>query len=145
MLTPLAAIDFTMPKLNDPLELKYDTDAVIERAADRLRAILADAVARLDPFPPVPGSFFSYGIEIEAPGMESADRGCVVLGQDGGFYELKMGHDIPADDTEFTDPVAMREEKLEPLELHPIEYIVYAYNAISKVTELLLERESAAS
>lgn len=125
---------------NDPLELKYDADAVIERAADRLRAILADAVARLDPFPPFPGSFFSYGIEIEAPGMESTERGCVVLGEDGGFYELKMGHEVPADDTEFTDPVAMREEKREPLELHPLEYIVYAYNAITKVTELLLER-----
>lgn len=134
--------DGPVSKRDDPLELKYDADAVIERAADRLRAILGEAVARLDPFPPFPGSFFSYGIEVEAPGMESSERGCVVLGQDGGFYELKMGHDIPADDTEFTDPVAIREEKLEALELHPIEYIVYAYNAISKVTELLLEREA---
>lgn len=130
-------------KRDDPLELKYDADAVIERAADRLKAVLADAVARLDPFPPFPGSFFSYGIEIEAPGMESADRGCIVLGEDGGFYELKMGHEVPADDIEIADPVAMREEKLEALELHPLEYIVYAHNAIAKVTELLLERSEA--
>jgi hypothetical protein len=131
-----------MPSRDDPLELKYDADAVIERAADRLRAVLADAVARLDPFPPFPGSFFSYGIEIEAPGMESSDRGCVVLGEDGSFYELKMGHEIPADDTEFADVVAMREEKLEPLEMHPLEFVVYATNAITKVTEILLERQA---
>jgi hypothetical protein len=129
---------------DDPLELKYDADAVIERAAERLRALLEDAVARLDPFPPFPGAFFSYGIEIEAPGLESPARGCIVLGEDGAFYELKMGNDVPAYDLEFTDPVAMREEKLEPLELHPREYIVYAHAAIARVAEILLEREADA-
>ena len=33
---------------DDPLELKYDADAVIERAADRLRAVLLEAVGRLN-------------------------------------------------------------------------------------------------
>jgi hypothetical protein len=130
------------PRRDDPLEMKYDADAVIERAADRLRAILLDAVARLDPFPPFPGAFFSYGIEIEAPGVESPQRGCVVLGQDGEFYELKMGNDVPTFDFEVTDPVAMRNEELKPLQLHPMEYLVYAYNAITKVAEILLVRAS---
>jgi hypothetical protein len=130
------------PRRDDPLELKYDADAVIERAADRLRAILLDAVTRLDPFPPFPGAFFSYGIEIEAPGVESPQRGCVVLGQDGEFYELKMGNDVPSFDFEVTDPVAMRNEELKPLQLHPMEYLVYAYNAITKVAEILLVRAS---
>ena len=130
------------PRRDDPLEMKYDADAVIERAADRLRAILLDAVTRLDPFPPFPGAFFSYGIEIEAPGVESPQRGCVVLGQDGEFYELKMGNDVPTFDFEVTDPVAMRNEELKPLQLHPMEYLVYAYNAITKVAEILLERAS---
>lgn len=125
---------------DDPLELKYDADAVLERAADRLRAILLEAVQRLDPFPPFPGAFFSYGIEVEAPGMESPDRGCVVLGEDGEFYEFKMGNDIPAFDLEFNDPVQLRNEELKPLEMHPLEYIVYANNAIAKVVEILLER-----
>jgi hypothetical protein len=125
---------------DDPLELKYDADAVIERAAERLRALLEDAVSRLDPFPPFPGAFFSYGIEIEAPGFESSERGCVVLGEDAQFYELKMGNDVPAYDMEFTDPVAMREEKLEALELHPLEYITLAHAAIARVAEILLER-----
>jgi hypothetical protein len=133
-----------MPPNEDPLELKYDADAVIERAADRLRSVLMDAVGRLDPFPPFPGSFFSYGIEIEAPGFESPGRGCVVLGEDGEFYELEMGNELPAFEFEAADPVAMRKEELKPLELHPREYMVYAYNAITAVAEILLEREAAA-
>jgi hypothetical protein len=132
-----------MPRRDeDPLELKYGADAVVERAADRLRAVLQDAVARLDPFPPFPGAFFSFGIEIEAPGVESPDRGCVVLGEDGEFYELQMGNELPAFDLEITDPVAMRKEELKPLEMHPLEYVVYAHAAIAKVAEILLERAS---
>ena len=63
-----------------------------------------------------------------------------MLGEDGEFYELKMGTELPAFDMEITDPVAMRKEELKPLELHPQEYIVYAYNAIAKVAEMLMER-----
>ena len=127
---------------DDPLELKYDADAVIERAADRLRAVLQEAVAKLDPFPPFPGAFFSFGIEIEAPGVESADRGCVVLGENGEFYELKMGTELPVFEMEITDPVAMRKEELKPLEMHPLEYVVYAHAAVARVAEILLERAS---
>ncbi len=130
-----------MGRRDDPLELKYDADAILERAAERLRTVLHEAVERLDPFPPFPGAFFSYGIEIEAPGLESPERGCVVLGEDGEFHELKMGADIPAFDLEIADPVALREEKLEPLHLHPRDYIIYASNAIAKVVELLMEQE----
>jgi hypothetical protein len=126
----------------DPLELKYDADAVVERAADRLRVVLRDAVERLDPFPPFPGAFFSFGIEIEAPGVESPDRGCVVLGEDGEFYELQMGTELPAFELEITDPVAMRKEELKPLEMHPLEYMVYAHAAIARVAEILLERQA---
>ena len=127
---------------DDPLEYKTEADLVLERAADRLRAILKEAAARLDPFPPFPGAFFSYGIDIEAPGIEAADVGCVVLGQDGELYEFKVGQDVPALDMEMTDPVALRNEELKPLELHPRDYLVYGYNALVKVVELLLERET---
>jgi hypothetical protein len=129
-----------MTRREDPLEFKYDADAILERAADRLRTVLEEAVSRLDPFPPFPGAFFSYGIEIEAPGFEGPDRGCVVLGEDALFYELKMGNELPNFEMDVTDPVAMRAEERKPLEMHPLEYIVYATNAITRVTELLLER-----
>ena len=127
---------------HDPLEFKNEADAALERAAGRLRAVLQEAVAGLDPFPPFPGAFFSYGIEIEAAGIASPDVGCVILGQDGELYELKMGQDVPALEMEIADPVALRQEELKPLDLHPLDYLVFGYNALVKVVELLLEREA---
>ena len=126
----------------DPLEYKYEADAVLERAAERLRRALQEAAAHLDPFPPFPGAFFSYGIEIEAPGAADPDLGCVVLAPDGELYELRMGQELPLLDLELADPVALRKEELKPLELHPRDYVIYAYHAIAKVTELLLEQRA---
>ncbi len=127
----------------EPLEYKAEADAALERLAERLRRLLQEAVGNLDPFPPFPGAFFTYGIEVEAPGVDSPERGCVVLAPDGELYELVMGQDMTALALDQTDPVAMREEKLEKLEdLHPRDYVVYAYNALTKVVELLLERQA---
>jgi hypothetical protein len=130
--------------LTDPLALKHEADAALERSADRLRLLLKEAASQLDPFPPFPGAFFAYGIEIDAPGAESPERGCVVLAPDGELYELQMKQSVPEFEFEMADPVAMRDEDLEPLDLHPRDYVIYAYNALTKVVELLLERETAA-
>jgi hypothetical protein len=127
----------------DPLEYKAEADAALDRLAQRLRRLLQEAAGELDPFPPFPGAFFTYGIEVEAPGIDSPERGCVVLAPDGELYELVIGQDATALALEQTDPVAMREEKLRKLEdLHPRDYIVYAYSALTKVVELLLERQA---
>jgi hypothetical protein len=127
----------------DPLEYKAEADAALDRLAERLRRLLQEAAGNLDPFPPFPGAFFTYGIEVEAPGVDSAERGCVVLAPDGELYELVMGQDMTALALDQTDPVAMREEKLEKLDdLHPRDYVVYAYAALTKVVELLLERQA---
>ena len=127
--------------MDDPMTLKHEADAALERSADRLRVLLKEATARLDPFPPFPGAFFAYGIEIDAPGVEGPDRGCVVLAPDGELYELQMKQSVPEFEFEAADPVALRDEDLEPLDLHPREYVVYAYNALTRVVELLLERD----
>jgi len=127
----------------DPLEYKAEADAALDRLAQRLRRLLQEAVGELDPFPPFPGAFFTYGIEVEAPGVDSPQRGCVVRAPDGELYELVRGEDVTALALDQADPVAMREEKLEKLEdLHPRDYIVYAYSALAKVVELLLERQA---
>jgi hypothetical protein len=125
----------------DPMQLKHEADAALERAADRLRAALQEATSRLDPFPAFPGAFFSYGIEIDAPGVASPERGCVVLGADGELYEFEIGQDLPDFDLDIADPVSLRNEELKPLVLHPREYVIYAYEALTRVVELLLERE----
>ena len=126
----------------DPLAYKDEADTALERTAGTLRRLLAEAAAGLDPFPPFPGAFFSYGIEIEAPGAESPDLGCVVLAPDGELYELRMGQELPVVDLEMADPVALRKEELKPLDLHPRDYLIYAYNALTRVVELLIERSA---
>ncbi len=127
---------------DDPLEYKAEADEALDRLAGRLRRLLKEAAARLDPFPPFPGAFFTHGIEIDAPGVDSSERGCVVLAPDGELCEMVMGQDMTALALDQTDPVALREEKLEKLEdLHPRDYVIYAYAAITRVVELLLERQ----
>jgi hypothetical protein len=125
----------------DPLELKAEADAALERTARRLRQLLQEAVARLDPFPPFPGAFFTYGIEVEEPLAGDLGRGCIVLAPDGELYELVIGEEVPLFPEEAADPVATRKEELKPLDLHPRDYILYAYRALARVVELLLERK----
>jgi hypothetical protein len=121
-------------------------DVVLEETAQRLCQLLQEAVRHLDPFPPFPGAFFTFGIEVEALGAESPGRGCVVLAPDGELYELVMGQDMDALTLDITDPVALRTEELKPLEnLHPREHVLYAYAALAKVIELLRERQAGFS
>jgi hypothetical protein len=126
----------------EPLARKAQADLIVDRAAQQLRTIVKDLVEQLDPFPPFPGAFFTYGIEVEPDAAARVDRGCVVLAPDGEFYELEMGVDLEGlDPSGYADPVAMRNEELKKLPLHPRDYIVYAHNAITIVAEMLLERQ----
>jgi hypothetical protein len=125
----------------DPLASKAQADAIVERAAEGLRQLLREAVARLDPFPPFPGAYFTLAIEAEPDAASHADRGCVVVGPDGELYELMMGLEPPPGPGEPADPVSMRKEEMTKLDLHPRDYVVYAYNALTRVLEILLEQE----
>jgi hypothetical protein len=126
----------------EPLARKAQADLIVDRAAEQLRGIVKDLAGRLDPFPPFPGAFFSYGIEVEPDAAARVDRGCVVLGPDGEFYELEIGVDLDGfDPSGYADPVALRKEEMKKLTLHPRDYVVYAHNAIARMAEILLERE----
>ena len=128
----------------DPLAQKAQADALVEGAALRLRELLREAVGRLDPFPPFPGAFFTYAIEAEPAAAAQAERGCVVVCPDGELYELVMGLELPSFPDEPADPVSMRKEELRKLDnLHPRDYLVYAYNALTRVVEILLEQAEA--
>jgi hypothetical protein len=122
---------------SDPLTRKRQADEIIETTARQLRDLLHEAVAQLDPFPPFPGSFFTYGIEVEGRAAESRERGCVVLAPDGDLYELEISMDPSR---QSIDPIGGRDEKLKKLDLHPRDYILYACDALTKVTELLVEQ-----
>ena len=139
---PLGAWSGSMtPGPPDPLEAKAAADRIVEQAAEQLRALLLEAAARLRPFPPFPGAFFTYALEAEPNGAADVDRGCVVVCEDGELYELQMGVDLESAALGgFEDPVSLRKEELKKLDLHPRDYIVYAYNALTAVTEKLLEQ-----
>ncbi len=126
----------------DPLLRKAQADVVLERTAGQLRQLLGEACAELDPFPPFPNALFTNAVECEEGASSDPERGCVVVCADGELYELEMG--IDHDSIELTgswDPVTARKETAKKLELHPRDYLVYAYNGLMAVTELLLERD----
>ncbi len=126
----------------DPLARKAQADLIVERAAGQLRNIVQELAARADPFPPFPGAFFTDAVEVEPDAAGSSERGCVVVCADGELYELVMGVELDSPEA-FIDPVAARKEELRPLDLHPRDYVVYAYNAITALSEHLLEQAEA--
>jgi len=130
----------------DPLAQKAQADALVEQAALRLRGLLREAVSHLDPFPPFPGAFFTYAIEVEPAVATHGERGCVVVCSDGELYELVMGMGLPPFPDESADPVSVRKEELKKLDdLHPRDYLVYAYNALTRVVEILMEQQEGLS
>lgn len=134
------------PERPDPLDLKTQGDVIVERAAEQLRRLLHRAVAELQPFPSFPGAFFTNAIEAEPDGAADPERGCVVVGEDGELYEFRIGVDFEGVALSgFEDPVSLRKEELQKLDLHPRDYIVYAYNALSSVVEKLLEQQDGDS
>jgi hypothetical protein len=124
---------------NEALARKTQADLIIDRAAQQLRVLLEEAAKELRPFPPFPGAFFTNAVEVNLDGAERSDLGCIVVGEDGGLYELEVKIDF-ADD--LVDMVQARDETLKKLDdLHPRDYLVLAHNALTQLTELLLERE----
>jgi hypothetical protein len=124
----------------DPLLRKAQADVIVERTAQQLRQLLQEACAQVVPFPAFPNALFTDAIECEAGPAADPERGCVVVCEDGELYELEFG--IDHDSIELTgswDPVTARKETKKKLELHPRDYIVYAYNGLVAVTEYLLE------
>jgi len=129
---------------SDPFARKTQADLIVERAAQQLQQLLREAAKELRPFPPFPGAFFTNAVEVNLEGVERPDIGCIVVGEDGELYELEMKIDFGEEFGDVVDPVQAREETLKKLEdLHPRDVIVLAYNALSQLTELLLERAGA--
>ena len=125
----------------DPLLRKAQADALLDRSAVQLRQLLHEACSELRPFPPFPNALFTDAIECDPGPVGDPERGCVVVAEDGELYELEMGLDHESIElTGSWDPVTSRKEAKRKLDLHPRDYIVYAYNGLVAVTEHLLER-----
>ena len=125
----------------ESLARKTSADRVLERAASELEVLLKEASAALRPFPSFPNAFFTNAIECDPGPAGDPERGCVVVAEDGELYELEFGVDHDAVElTGSWDPVTARKEEKRPLDLHPRDYVVYAYSGLIAVTEALLER-----
>ena len=123
--------------MNDALARKAQADLIIDRAAQQLRLLMQEAAHALRPFPPFPGAFFTNAVEVNLGGAERSDLGCIVVGEDGELYEMEVTIDFGDD---VIDMVQSRDETLKKLDdLHPRDYIVLAHNALTQLTELLLE------
>ena len=124
-------------RMNDALARKSQADLIIDRTAQQLGLLLKEAALELRPFPAFPGAFFTNAVEVNLEGVERSDLGCIVVGEDGELYELEVKIDFGDD---VIDMVQSRNEALKKLEdLHPRDYAVLAYNALTQLTELLLE------
>lgn len=118
---------------------------IVERAALQLQQLLQEACAELQPFPPFPDSFFTNAIECDPGAAGDPNLGCIVVCEDGELYELEFGVDHDTMElTGLSDPVTMRHEATKKVDLHPRDYLVYAYSGLLAVTEHLLERRAQA-
>jgi hypothetical protein len=126
----------------DPELYRAQANAIYERAGGQLRELLKALAHDLDPFPPFPGALFTLGIEVEGVDLGET-RGCVILGEDGGLYELQLGLDVDALATGANEPALSRQETAVPLEgLTAGEYLAYAQRAL-EAGLAALERQRA--
>lgn len=122
---------------------KQQADLLIERASLQLQLLLEETAKSLRPFPPFPGAFFTNAVEVNLEGVERSDLGCIVVGDEGGLFELEIVIDFGEEFGDVIDPVQARDETLKKLEdLHPRDHITLAYNALTQLTELLLEQDA---
>ena len=128
---------------NEAFARKQQADLLIERTAQQLQLLLEETAKAMRPFPPFPGAFFTNAVEVNLEGVERSDLGCIVVGEDGTLCELEITIDFGEEFGDVTDPVQARDETLKKLEdLHPRDHITLAYNALTQLTELLLEEGS---
>jgi hypothetical protein len=118
----------------DHLEQQAHADAIVERASGQLRELLKSLVREVEPFPAFPGSMFTYGIEV--PPVAHTSLGCVIVGEEGDLFELRLGLDEEVV-ASGGDAHAARVEETVELELTPAEYVTQAHAAIRAVIDHL--------
>ena len=120
----------------DSHTLTTEAQAALAETAERLAALLAETAGQLRPFPAFLGMVSVQAVEIEPRFRPSRDVGCVVVNPDGQICGLEIAtiEGIAG----LTEPDQV--EEMKPLELGPLEYIVYASAAIEALTEELRKR-----
>ncbi len=117
---------------------KYEEEeyATLAGAAERLEAALTELAGRLRPFPSFLGMTSVQAVEVNPPLAVNRDLGCVVVDPDGRLCRF----DITAISGIAGIAEADQIEEFQPLDLAPLEYIVYASAAIELLAGELSRR-----
>ncbi|MYC28700.1 MAG: hypothetical protein F4X65_01220 [Chloroflexi bacterium] len=116
--------------------LEREAPEALGDAGARLEAALVALARSLRPFPAFMGMVSVQAIELEPPFKPLRDLGCVVVDPEGQICQLDvtsvggLAGVIEADQVEV----------FQPLELTPLEYLVYADTAIALLSEELRRR-----
>ena len=130
----------------DPETRLRSADELLTRASAELERLLQEAARSLRPFPPFPGAFFTFGVEVEPTWDLDETVGCVVVSETGELQELQIGMDHDAMELlDTTDPVTMRAEQLTDLTLSPRDRLLYTLSGLRTITALLRERDAGPS
>ncbi len=116
-----------------PWAVEAVADAAVDKAAAELKAVLAGLAGRFDPFPTFVGSSSIRAVEVEPGGIAAKDLGCIVVCADGELYELNLTAIQGPPELSAVDHV----EELQPLDLPPVLYVLYAHAAIKALADRL--------
>ena len=120
----------------DSSNYEEDAEAALAGAAQRLENLLAEMARRLRPFPSFLGMTSVQAVEVEPALAPARDLGCVVVDPEGQLCRL----DITAISGIAGISEADQLEEFQPLDLAPLEYIVYATAAIEMLAGELKRR-----
>jgi len=126
----------TQPTIDPSSRLRY-ADDVLSQAVNQIEALLKEAAGQLRPFPPFPGAFFTFAVEVEPDGVQDRNVGCVVVSEEGDLKELQISLDGEDPGFGSPDPISMRDEQLVDLELSAFDRFLFAYRGLQTITELL--------
>ena len=116
--------------------LEKEVAEALGDAGARLEAALVTLARSLRPFPAFMGMVSVQAIELEPPFKQMRDLGCVVVDPEGRICQLDLTSVGGLAGVIEADQV----EEFQPLELTPLEYLVYAETAIAVLSEELKRR-----
>ena len=112
-------------------------ETVITQTGSELHSIIKRLIEKVQPFPTFPEMPSIQALEILPSGIKDAERGCIVLCNDGEFYELTI-RTIPG-----TPSLGGGFDHIEEYESHKLstgDYVAYAYVAIKQLTQLIQQQ-----
>jgi hypothetical protein len=114
-------------------------ETITSQTGAELHSVLKRLVKKVQPFPTFPDMPNIQALEVLPSGTKDMDRGCIVLCDDGEFYELTI-RTIPG--TPSLGGGFEHIEEYEDSKLSAGDYVAYAYVAIQQLTQIIQQQRS---